>query len=319
MRISVAICTWNRSRLLARALRSLMSQRMTREDSWEVLVVNNSCTDDTDSVVGTFAGCLPVRTLSEPRPGLSNARNRALANASGEYIIWTDDDVTVCGDWLSAYVEAFRRWPNHGIFGGPIRPTFEGKPPGWLLSVWPQVETAYAIRDFGPTEQELSVEERRLPFGANYAIRTDLQRSHPYDPVLGRSPGNLFLGGEEIAVIQTIMSEGSPGRWVPKAAVNHWVPKSRQSTRYIRNYWRGQGELEATSVDLRSHPRLLGVPRWIVRVCMEQELKYRLGRLFSPPEVWIKQLKDAGHASGLLSAARARRSLPVSRERHSAV
>jgi glucosyl-dolichyl phosphate glucuronosyltransferase len=307
MQISVVICTWNRSKLLARTLESLARQNACPGAAWQVLVVNNSCTDDTDSVVGSFAAKLPVRVLHEPSPGLSNARNRALTEHLGDYIIWTDDDVTVCRDWLCAYLGAFSDWPQHAIFGGPIRPDFEGTPPGWLLSVWPQVEIAYAMRDFGPEPQELSPDPQRLPFGANFAIRADLQRSHPYDPALGRSPQNVFLGGEETAVIRTILSKGWRGRWVPDATVLHWVPKSRQSLRHIRGFCKGQGICAAMSNKFRDCPTLVGMPRWVVRSRFEHELRYRLSRIFARPEYWIGELKLASYSAGVLSFTHHRR------------
>ena len=66
---------------------------------------------------------LPARTQGfESRPGLSHARNRAIAEATGDYILWTDDDVTVCRDWLVAYADAFRKWPDAVGFGGPSGP-----------------------------------------------------------------------------------------------------------------------------------------------------------------------------------------------------
>ena len=154
MRATVVICTWNRSTLLERALASLADQRIPQSTSWELLIVNNNCTDDTDSVVSSFATRLPIRCLHEKSPGLSNARNRALAEARGDYILWTDDDVKVSPEWLSSYLSAFRDFPDCGVFGGPILPDFEGVPPNWLRSGWQKVQDAYAIRDFGSEDQD---------------------------------------------------------------------------------------------------------------------------------------------------------------------
>ena len=301
MQVSVVICTWNRSSSLAKTLRSLAAQHPGPEVSWEVLVVNNNCTDDTDAVIASYVSSLPIRGVHESTPGLSNARNRGLGEAVGDYIIWTDDDVIVSPGWLCAYLQAFRDWPDHGFFGGPIRPNFEGKPPKWLASVWRQVDFAYAIRDFSPKEQELSA---TLPFGANFAVRTDLQRSHPYDPKLGRRPDNMFLGGEETALMRRLMSEGWRGRWVPQAAVLHWVPESRQSIQYIRNYCRGQGMCEAISASGGDCSAVFGMPRWLIRTRIERELRYRVARLLAPPRVWIEELKAASYYAGLLASVR---------------
>ena len=75
MNISVAICTWNRSEFLNQTLKTLTNVRIPQGTSWEVLVVNNNCTDDTDEVVRRYAAVLPVRLLFEPQQGHANARN----------------------------------------------------------------------------------------------------------------------------------------------------------------------------------------------------------------------------------------------------
>ena len=127
--------------------RGLHAARCCSRYQWELLVVNNNCTDGTDEVIRTFQDRLPVRRVFEPRPGLSHARNRAIAEATGDYILWTDDDVTVCRDWLVVYTDAFRRWPDAAVFGGPIQPWFDGTPPAWLRQVYPTIAGVYAARD----------------------------------------------------------------------------------------------------------------------------------------------------------------------------
>src|SRR4051812_4932182 len=111
IRVTVAICTWNRSALLDRTLTSMRHLVIPEGVEWEILVVNNNCTDDTDDVLSRHFAGLPLRRVFEPRQGLSNARNAAIDVAAGELICWTDDDVLVDPGWLSAYVEAASRWP----------------------------------------------------------------------------------------------------------------------------------------------------------------------------------------------------------------
>jgi glycosyltransferase involved in cell wall biosynthesis len=107
MHVTVAICSWNRARRLVQTLDSLTALAVPDGVDWELLVVNNNCTDDTDRVVASFTDRLPLRLLHEPTPGLSCARNRAVQHAAGEYILWTDDDVVVDSAWLTSYHRAF--------------------------------------------------------------------------------------------------------------------------------------------------------------------------------------------------------------------
>src|SRR5689334_10974234 len=87
---------------------------------WEVLVVNNNSTDNTDEVIGRHTTSLPLRRLHEPRQGQSNARNHALTEAAGELILWTDDDVLLGPEWIAQYVRAAMLHPKAAYFGGPI-------------------------------------------------------------------------------------------------------------------------------------------------------------------------------------------------------
>jgi glycosyltransferase involved in cell wall biosynthesis len=98
MVITVAICTWNRAALLDQTLAEMRNLRVPKGVDWELLVVNNNCIDDTDEVIAKHADKLPLRGLVEPKPGHSNARNRAMREARGEDVVWTDDDVRVSSE-----------------------------------------------------------------------------------------------------------------------------------------------------------------------------------------------------------------------------
>jgi hypothetical protein len=298
MKLSVVICTWNRAALLARTLRSLGAIRPPR-CPWELLVVNNACSDETDRVVDDFASLLPLRRVFEPEPGLSNARNAAIRSATGEYVVWTDDDVAIDRDWLVAYEDAVTRWPEHAVFGGPIRPWFEGEPPQWLREIWEEVRDAFAIRDLGLQPILLDC-AANIPYGTNYVVRMSEQRQFPYDPRLGRNRDAGLLG-EETTAVRAIFAAGHSGRWVPGAMVDHWIPKARQTRAYLRKYY---GQLGRTFFrDVDAAPRLLGRPRWVIRKLVEEECAYQLARLSGDPKRWVKPFIDASMLRGIASGS----------------
>ena len=78
--VSVVLCTFNRSHLVAQAIKALLHQR-TGTLPYEVVVVDNNSTDATRQVVGEFRESAIVRYTFEPRQGLSVARNRGVAHA----------------------------------------------------------------------------------------------------------------------------------------------------------------------------------------------------------------------------------------------
>ena len=59
--VSVAICTWNRAKLLDQTLTQMRQLRIPAGLTWELLVVNNNSTDDTDAVASRHASSLPLR------------------------------------------------------------------------------------------------------------------------------------------------------------------------------------------------------------------------------------------------------------------
>jgi len=304
LRVSIGICTWNRAESLKRTLESLARVRVPASVSWEVLVVNNRCTDTTNSVVEDFASLLPVVLLQEDMPGKSHALNRASRVAQGQYIIWTDDDVLVDRAWLIAYVDAFRRWPESVVFGGPIKPVFEGQPPAWLREALPAVGNAYAALDLGP--DPVVFDQQHVPYGANMAISTVVQRAHLYDTTLG-PVGDSGRRGEETMLVRQLLADGYEGRWVPNARVEHSIPEDRQTTAYLRKYFASQGRVFLTRDMPDDIPRLFGVPRWLWRQRIEAEVHFLIARVLASPNVWVKHLELAASAEGAIRELRRRK------------
>jgi glycosyltransferase involved in cell wall biosynthesis len=301
MQITVAICTWNRAKLLDQTLAAICKLEVPTGVEWEILIVNNNCTDDTDEVIASYSTRIPVRIAFEARPGVSHARNAAVREAKGDYILWTDDDVLVYPDWICSYCEAIRSHPEAGFFGGPIGPWFEGIQPDWLTRCFSQVSYAYAAIDLG--EKPFLLSKKKQPFGANFAVRMKEQMVFHYDPSLGRKRGNS-IGGEESAVFNAMLDAGIEGWWVPDARVNHYISRERQTIKYLRNYFIGIGQTLSVMEPDISSVRLFGKPRYLWRKAFESEALFRLHRLFSNPETWIEYLISACIAWGQLGCVK---------------
>lgn len=247
-RITVAICTRNRAEQLGSVLLSAAAMRVPAGLDWEMLIVDNGSTDHTPAMIDGFADRLPIRRVAEPVAGLSNARNRAVAEAAGAYICWTDDDVEIDPGWLTAYAEAFDLHPDAAYFGGVIAPRLTGSPPAWLDSARAYLGPMLAERRLGAEPFLLDPATGKVPFGANYAIRMREQRRHLYDPRLGRAPDQYTLG-EETLVMEEIARTGGSGWWVPGATVHHIIPAERQTLQYVREYHYFAGATAAFKTD----------------------------------------------------------------------
>jgi len=309
MLFTVAICTRNRADSLKRALSSLDSA-LKPDCEWELLIIDNGSTDETHSVVTEFAGRLPIRYEMEQHAGLSNARNRAVACARGDYIIWTDDDVMVDQAWLTAYVDAFKRWPDVCIFGGKIVPTLVEPTVGWFVSALPVLGHPLAARDLGPNPVAMAVEGNLLPYGANFATRSLEQRQFPFDPRLGVSPGRRLLF-EETQVIKAMLASGLRGMWFPESIVKHIIGHERQTIQYIANYYEGHGATEVFLEGGLAGVQIFGVPRWLWLRFATRFAGYWLSRLISPPEIWVEKLTKLAHDRGKIRALLSLRSDPA--------
>jgi GT2 family glycosyltransferase len=99
---TIAICTRDRTEDLRRCIEALLE---LPDDHQEIVIIDNSPSSiDTFNLVKTNRR---IRYIYEERPGLNVARNRALREASGEIVVFCDDDASPDRDWLRAHLRNF--------------------------------------------------------------------------------------------------------------------------------------------------------------------------------------------------------------------
>jgi glycosyltransferase involved in cell wall biosynthesis len=301
VQVTVAICTLNHAESLRRTLNSLAKMSVPQDLIWEVVVVNNDCTDHTDTVIEAFADQLPIRQEFEAKRGLSLARNRAVECARGNYIAWTDDDVVVEPGWLAAYADAFRRWPEAALFGGPVVPKYDSPLPKLFADAEPFLSSWVFWRRDVDDEGEITLSNNVLPVGANFVLHATEQRAFRYDPELDPGPGQRRLGGDT-DVIRQILEAGGVGRWIPGAGVEHCSQPERLTLEYVRGNFRALGESEAVIAARGGNagPLLLRAPRWRWRQLLIGWIGYLQHRLFSPPSVWLPYLGQRDSAAAAI-------------------
>lgn len=223
IRITVAIPTYNRANFLRQILSGLAGQDYAPA-GFEVLVVDNNSTDETRAVVEEFAGAATApRYIQEPTQGLNHARNRAIAEARGEIVVFADDDILVPTDWLTNLTgpiesDALRRI---GAVGGEVIPVFPDGVPGWV-SHWHR-PLKYR-EEAGPISKQ--------PMGANLAFpKWVFERLGLFEPTLDRCAKYLFDGGDG-DMIRRVRAAGLEVWFAPAARVEHQIPASRTSLRY---------------------------------------------------------------------------------------
>jgi Glycosyl transferase family 2 len=114
--VSVILATRNRSSYLPRAIGSVLAQTYSK---WELVAVDDGSEDDTYHQLGEF-GDPRIRRFRSAHGGPATARNHALAEASGDYVTYLDDDNAMHPEWLRSVVWAFANWPRVDLLYGAM-------------------------------------------------------------------------------------------------------------------------------------------------------------------------------------------------------
>ena len=298
MNVEIAICTYNRCRLLSKTLGRLAEVETSAAESVKIIIVDNNCSDGTTDVIRRFEKSLNILTIKESRQGQVFARNAAIEAAQGDLLIWTDDDVLVGDYWFQEYVMAAINWNDYSFWGGPINPVFEESKPKWIVENWDKICGCFAQRELGAERFDLT--RQVLPYGANFAIRTNLQKKFHFAEQLGRTD-EVVLGEDELTLFRSLLDAGHQGMWLPNAKVDHVIDATRTTTQYVGGYFRGQGRA------LVLNGKAWSQSQEQLEKERDHELRcFNAKRFFAKSDVWLSHLIRGSLAAGQIEALRDR-------------
>lgn len=242
--VTVALCTHNhldRLKLTLAALKTLEGP----PQGWELLVVDNASSDGTaDYLAGGDwrPAVVAARVVREAKLGLSNARNRAIAEAAGEYLLFIDDDETPHPSWLVNHAAAMAQHTPDAQ-GGPIDVQLVGGArPAWLRD---ELLGFIGKLDHGQVTGWLTQPDTPI-FGGNFAFRrTVFERIGSFDAGLGRL-GAANIGGEDIEIYDRLLGAGCRVRWVPDALIYHRVESTKLRRRYFLDLHYKEGRMKGS-------------------------------------------------------------------------
>lgn len=245
--VSVVVCTYNRSDVLRRMLQSFFEQDGLDRVDHELIIVDNNSTDDTRSVVEPFLSYPGFRYVFEKRQGVSNARNRGIAESRGNIVTFLDDDVVLGRSWAVNLKKAFEE-TGADVVGGRTYLIFEQEPPPWL-----QHEFRVFLSEVNLGEKRLFLDHGDALFSVNLAIRKSaLDRAGGFDGMLGPN-GSLVVGrGEDTALVRSLASVGARIMYEPTVIVGHLVGPERLTWDYFARHAAGTGKALALLEDRSS-------------------------------------------------------------------
>lgn len=200
MKATIQLCTYNRAALLERVLDACFEQTAP-SDSYEVVLVNDGSTDETPAVIAraqSRATCA-FTVVNQPNSGLAKGRNAGIARASGERIIFIDDDVLPLPNFVAQHLQSHEAHPLAIVRGGAINvENFDELPPPvwtlkdysgnffWTTNVSVPLTTIRAIGGFNEEFAEYGWEDidvgLRLRFAGVKAVFNKKALAYHYKP-----------------------------------------------------------------------------------------------------------------------------------------
>ncbi|GCE26983.1 hypothetical protein KDA_24670 [Dictyobacter alpinus] len=250
-RFSVVICTYNRRNMVLATLASLRRQSLPFK-FFEVIVVDNGSADGTFNAIQTYLSAntmyqraheeqWSVRCLLEERNGLAYARNTGVLSASGEILVFLDDDVLVDQHFLEQLLATYEETPADAV-GGSVNLHWESYKPYWLTS--DMLDTFGYYMPFHSRTQ--------LPDDLNFSNscfsirRQVLQQLGGFSPFLTRRL-HTPLNVEALDLCRRLRQQRYKLWYEPAAQVSHRVAAARLARPFLvgRAYWQGRSEILA--------------------------------------------------------------------------
>jgi GT2 family glycosyltransferase len=203
MRVTIQLCTYNRAALLERVLDGCFEQTAD-PDSYEVVLVNDGSSDDTPAAIERARQRATCRfeVIDQQNSGLAKGRNAGIARATGERIIFIDDDVLPTPNFVEEHLRSHDAAPLAIVRGGAINvESFDTLPPAtWRLK-------DYSGNFFWTTNVSVPLQTIRAIGGFNDTFAE--------------------YGWEDIDVGLRLRQGGVKAVFNPKALVYHWKPRPR--------------------------------------------------------------------------------------------
>lgn len=247
--ICVCICTYKRPEFLRRLLQDLSTQETEGLFTFSAVVVDNDAQRSAEPVVrecGTTSQ-LSIKYCTEPQQNIALARNKAVANAAGDFIAFIDDDEFPIRRWLLTLFEACQKYSVDGVLG-PVKPHFDENAPTWVI------KGKFYDRATYPTG--LVIDWRKGRTG-NTFLKMDVfsGETMPFRPE--------FRQGEDQDFFQRMIEKGYVFIWCDEAVAYEIVPPVRWKRKFMlrRALLRGSIEPKTSGFGMRD------ILKSIVAVC----------------------------------------------------
>ncbi len=185
-RVTVAISTHDRAGLVPQAVESALAQTLR---DLEVVVVDNGSTDGTAEALAPYRE--QIRYVRQENRGRAGGRNRAIAEARGDYIAFLDSDDLWLPDKLDRQLAAFAELPGAGLVHGHVEVVDEQG--HTLHAETERHRRLWSAASRGGTTYARWALECRCFTSTVVVPREAIERVGAYDPEIGLEDLDLYL------------------------------------------------------------------------------------------------------------------------------
>jgi glycosyltransferase involved in cell wall biosynthesis len=224
------------------------------EAEFEFVVVDNNSTDVTPDVVRAYGGL--AKYVFEGKTSFTAARRVGGINATGDILLYLDDDVIVRPGSLKHIAEIFSRYPDCGVIAGHIDAKYTEDPPAWTLACQKSFNGWSLFNK--DTCNFLQADFQEVPWAAGPAIAI---RMPAYERIGGFPPdtvgvetnrgaktfNKLYIGPGDYGLCEKIRGIGLKVYYSKSVAVFHVIPPVRFTIAFWRSRIIGEGYHIATT------------------------------------------------------------------------
>lgn len=226
--ITVAVCCYNAASYLPNLIEKLINQDCPIP--FEVLVINNNSTDNTEELISHFAttSTIPIRHVSESEQGIAYARNRAIEESlSSRYLAFIDADELPEKTWLQAAVRSLRD-DSVDCVGGRISIALPHRP-AWLSD---DLLPFYGAVNH--SNQAFRITDGSTPiWSGNIAYNTRIfQQGLRFDTRYNRK-GKGIGGGEDEIMFRYLLQQHRTLVYEPEMEIVHLIPDEKIKRGYF--------------------------------------------------------------------------------------
>jgi glycosyltransferase involved in cell wall biosynthesis len=246
LKISVIICTYNRSVYIKDAMESLYHQTLSK-NAYEVIVVNNNSTDNTQQICEAFIASnndAHFYYFNETQQGASFARNTGAAYAHSPLLCFMDDDAIADKDYLERIIHFFEQHTDAGGLGGRIIPRYIPREPKWMSHY-----VSSLVGHFHYSDEVSVFAGNKYPLESNMIIRkADFDTIGGFNTALPGVVGTLRIGGEGKDFFFRLKELGRIIYYDPAIRVQHVVETVKLTREYMYRVASGIGRGERVRI-----------------------------------------------------------------------